>query len=207
MIVFKGFNKDLACTRGAGCFRYEIGATATAKEAQTAHTGLHSCREPFGVLNYYSNYGTDRYCICEAAGDINEDGDHRVSSTELTPLKELTPQELAMYEAAWIEKHPLLPYSSRVLKDSGADNGFFAVVRGKDPEAEAKTEGTVLILIQEFKTKRTIKSIKVFNIKTGKDKGRYGMEGKYAKGTSKKTQNAICDSGDIRPSKRRSSGQ
>lgn len=181
MIVFKGFGPDLACTRGSGRFQYKIGVTATAETAQTASSGLHACKEPFGVLKYYSNFESDRYCICEAAGDINEDGDHRVSSTMLTPIKELTPQELAMYEAAWMQKHPSLPYSPEVSKEEGTDNGFFAVVRGKDPKGRAITKGSVIILLQEFKTKTDIKAISVYAVKKCKDKGWYRIGGRCEK--------------------------
>lgn len=178
MIVFKGFNKDLTCTRGNGSFKYEIGRTATAEAAETARCGLHSTKEPFEVLRYYSNFKSDRFCVCEAGGDINEDGDHRVSSTMLTPIKEITPQELAMYEAVWMQKHPTLPYSREVCKEDGTDNGYFAVIRGKDPVGKAVTKGAVIILLQEFKTKSDIKQAAVYRIEKAKDKGRYGIGGK-----------------------------
>ena len=202
MIVFKGFNSDLACTRGSGRFQYKIGETATAEEAQTAKCGLHSTKEPFEVLRYYSNLEKDRFCICEAAGDINEDGDHRVSSTKLTPIKEITPQELAIYEAVWIEKHPSLPYSPEVCKEEGTDNGYFTVVRGKDPRGKAVTVGTVIILLQEYKTRKDIKAAAVYQIETVKDKGWYQIGGKCEKGYSAKIKDAPGDSRDRKKSKR-----
>ena len=190
MIVFKGFGHDLACTRGSGRFQYKIGKTATASEAKTARSGLHSTKEPFGVLRYYSNFEYDRFCICEAAGDIDEDGDHRVSSTMLTPLKEITPQELAMYEAVWIQKHPTLPYSNKVCRDTGHDNGYYAIVRGKDPKCQAVTKGAVVILIQEYKTKKTVKDIAIYRITSTKDIGWYQIGGKVEKRNIKKTKNS-----------------
>ena len=196
MIVFKGFGPDLACTRGSGRFQYKIGETATAEEAQTAKCGLHSTKEPFEVLRYYSNFEKDRFCICEARGDINEDGDHRVSSTMLTPIKEITPQELAIYEAVWIEKHPSLPYSPEVCKEEGTDNGYFTVVRGKDPRGKAVTVGTVIILLQEYKTRKDIKAAAVYQIETVKDKGWYQIGGKCEKGYSAKAKNTPGNSGD-----------
>ena len=202
MIVFKGFNSDLACTRGHGRFQYKIGETATAETAQTASSGLHACKEPFGVLRYYSNFESDRYCICEAAGDINEDGDHRVSSTLLTPLTEITPQELALYEGAWLQKHPSLPYSKNVDDEEGTDNGYFTVVRGKNPTAYAITKGAVIILLQEFKTKNEIKKVAIYSIEHAKDKGWYQIGGKCEKGYSAKIKDAPGDSRDHKKSKR-----
>ena len=196
MIVFKGFGPDLACTRGSGRFQYKIGETATAETAQTASSGLHACKEPFGVLRYYSNFESDRYCICEAAGDINEDGDHRVSSTLLTPLTEITPQELALYEGAWLQKHPSLPYSKNVDDEEGTDNGYFAVVRGKNPTAHAITKDAVIILLQEFKTKNEIKKVAIYPIERAKDKGWYDIGGKREKGRIKKAANPQGNTGN-----------
>lgn len=204
MIVFKGFGPDLACTRGSGRFQYQIGETATAEEAQTAHCGLHSTKEPFEVLRYYSDFKKDRFCICEAGGDINEDGDHRVSSTMLTPLKEITPQELAMYEAVWMEKHPSLPYSNKVCRDEGTDNGYFSVVRGKDPRCKADSLDSVIILVQEYKMRKDIKAVSMYKIETVKDKGWYRIGGKCEEGYFEKTKNAPGDSRDHKKSKERS---
>lgn len=169
---------------GAGTYKYKIGRTEKTQKAKTANSGFHSTREPFGILQYYGNFKNDAFCVCEAGGDINEDADGRVSSTELTPLRRLTPVELAMYEACYIEKHPELK-ANRVQRDKGTDNGFFAMVRGKDPVAYGK-RGTTIILLQEQKSSRQIKQIVVFEI-TGKNRpGWYGTEGRRdAKGKVK----------------------
>ena len=175
MIVFKGMNKDMCCTMGHGRFKYQIGKKAVAKDAKTARTGLHSTREPFGILRYYGHLGTDIHCICEAGGDINEDESGRVSSTELTPLMKLTPQQLAMYEAAFIQKHPQL--NSEHIRETETDNGFYAIARGKNPKAKGK-RGTVVILLQEYARSRNIKTVEIYEIdgRTNKS-GWYGIGG------------------------------
>lgn len=175
MIVFKGFNKNMTCTMGRGAFQYKLGKTATAKEAKTASTGLHSTREPFGILRYYSNLNTCTFCICEAAGDINEDDDGRVASTELTPLKKLTPQELAIYEGVFVQKHPEL--SGEDFQEQAQDNGYYAIARGKNPTARGK-KGTVIILLQEYARSHKIKTLEIFEIDGRTNKaGWYGIGG------------------------------
>lgn len=161
MIVFKGFNKNMTCTMGLGTFKYRIGKKATAAGAKTAQTGLHSTREPFGVLSYYSNLNDHAFCICEAGGDINEDELGRVASTELTPLKKITPQELAIYEAVFVQKHPEL--SDQHFGEIAEHNGYYAIARGKDPRAKGK-KGTVICLLQEYRNSRKIKKLEIFEI-------------------------------------------
>ena len=188
MIVFKGFNKNMVCTMGRGNFKYGIGKKAVAEKAKTANTGLHSTREPFGILHYYGNLGTDIHCICEASGDINEDSKGRVASTELTPLKKLTPQELAIYEAVYIQKHP--HSSNERFGESAEDNGYYSIARGKNPKAAGK-KGTVVILLQEYTRSAKIKALEIYDIdgKTNKA-GWYGIGGYIgAKRKIKESQN------------------
>lgn len=179
MIVFKGMHGNMSCTMGKGTFKYDVGKKATAAGAKTANMGLHSCREPFGILQYYGSLQFDCFCICEAGGDINEDEYGRVSSTELTPLKKLTPQELAVYEAVYLQKHPQFDESRLVMRENGEDNGFFAVVRGKNPVARAKKKGVVLCLLQEYSRSRNIKRTEIYEIDGKRNKrGIYGIEGR-----------------------------
>ena len=208
MIVFKGFHGNMTCTLGAGSFQYKIGKKATAKEAQTARTGLHSTKEPFGILSYYHDLDHDAFCICEAAGDVNEDEHGRVASTELTPLKNLTPKELAIYEALYIEKHPELDTSLYVKRNEARDNGHFAVVRGKDPKGYGE-RGTVICLLQEYASSKRIKKVEIFEIDGKENKsGWYGIGGRieHEEGEPEKTKNIEGDAGDRVKSKQRSSG-
>ncbi|MBQ6574508.1 MAG: hypothetical protein IJL90_00220 [Lachnospiraceae bacterium] len=195
MIVFKGFHKGMVCTMGRGKFKYKLGKKAYADAAKTANTGLHSTREPFGILSYYSNHGTDVYCICEAAGDINEDSQGRVASTELTPLKKLTPQELAIYEGIFVQKHPEL--SDTHFNEHAEDNGYYAVARGKNPTARGK-KGTVIVLLQEYARSHKIKKLEIFEIDGRTNKaGLYGIGGRInAKGDAAKPANLKSHSGN-----------
>jgi hypothetical protein len=148
MIAYKGFNKDLACTRGRGTFQYEVGKTYREDKAQTARTGFHCVEEPIEVLEWYSGDGA-RYCMVSAKGDISEDGKERIACTEMTILKELTLQQLGILECEWIKEHPNRKCSKRVERDSGTaeDNGI-VVVRGKNPKARGK-KGCVIFLLKE----------------------------------------------------------
>lgn len=148
MIAYKGFNKDLVCTMGRGMFQYEVGKTYKEDKAQCAGTGFHCVEEPIEVLSWYSSKDS-RYCIVIAGGDVHEDGNDKISCTEMTILKEVTLMELGMLECEWIIQHPKRTPSKKVERDEGeaAPDGI-VIVKGKNPRARGK-EGSVLFLLQE----------------------------------------------------------
>lgn len=162
MIAYKGFNNDLTCTMGKGRFRYEVGRSYQESEANCAQTGFHCVEEPIEVLNWY-RYG--RYCIVKAEGDIHEDGNERISCTELTVLRELTLIELGMLECGWMQKRPNRKYSSFVEQEKGYawKKDQIVIVRGKNPKAAGQL-GTTLFLVKEEKTSKTIAEIGVYQI-------------------------------------------
>lgn len=163
MIAYKGFNKDLTCTMGKGKFQYEIGKTYKEDNAKCANTGFHCVEEPIEVLTWYSS-NDSRYCIVNANGDINEDGNKKISCTELTVLKEITLQQLGALECDWLQKHPEREYSKHVLQKEGtARRGKIAIVRGKDPKAKGETGATIYLLKEAKKTKE-IEGIGIFEI-------------------------------------------
>lgn len=171
MIAYKGFNKDLSCTKGKGTYRYEVGKTYREEAAKCAHTGFHCVEEPIEVLRWYPTM-TDRYCIVEAAGDINEDGDDRISCTEMTIRREIDRKTLGLLECDWMLKHPARRYSSKVFHDKGyAGENDIVIVRGKDPRA-AGDIGSTLYLVKEHQG--TITDIGVYEID-----GREYMPGTY----------------------------
>ena len=160
MIAYKGFDKDLVCTRGKGRFQYEVGKTYKEDEAKCASTGFHCVEEPIEVLKWYTE---GRYCIVEASGDIHEDGDERISCTEMTILKEITLQQLGILECRWMQQHPDRKYSRMVKKNTGeAPKDGIVVVRGKNPRA-AGGEGATLFLVKEGKSKE-IEEVGVFQV-------------------------------------------
>ena len=194
MITYKGFNANLCATMGRGTFQYEVGEKYIEAEANCAKNGFHSCNEPLGVLGWYS--GPDsRYCVCEAGGEINEDGNGhgRVSSTELTLLKEVNVKQLAIIEAAWIQKHPLRENVKSVQIEKGHTEHGICVVRGKAPAAVVEKD-TCLVLIQEKPRSKNIDKILVIEKATA---GTYTIEGKRReKGRTKKTPNVKRNAGD-----------
>ena len=118
MIAYKGFNNDLSCTRGNGIFKYKLGKTYKENEAKCARNGFHCVEEPIEVLSWYSGSNA-RYCMVEASGDVNEDGNDKISCTEMTILKELTIEQLATLECIWMKEHPERKYSDKVYKNKG----------------------------------------------------------------------------------------
>lgn len=163
MLAYKGFNKDLTCTKGKGRFRYEVGKTYKENEAKCANTGFHCCEEPIEVLSWYS--GPDaRFCIVKAEGDIHEDGHDKISCTKMTIVREITRQQLGALECGWIQKHPERGTSKQVRRNSGtASAGDIVVVRGKNPKA-AGDLGATIFLLREKKGSKEIEEVGIYAI-------------------------------------------
>jgi hypothetical protein len=100
MIGYKGFDSELKCIG----YQYEIGKTFeidsnkeltlcpinTDKEA-----GLHFCKSPLNVLNYYPNEKGNRYAVVESIGKTIFDCiDSIVATDKLKIIKEITYSEL-----------------------------------------------------------------------------------------------------------------
>lgn len=163
MIAYKGFNKDLVCTMGRGQFQYEVGKTYKENSAQCASTGFHCVEEPIEVLSWYSA-GTSRYCIVNAGGDIHEDGDDKISCTEMIILKEITLQQLGALECKWLQDHPERESSRHVRKNEGTAAGKgIVIVRGKNPKA-AGAIGSTIFLLKEKKGEKTIDEVGIYEI-------------------------------------------
>lgn len=163
MIAYKGFNKDLVCTMGKGEFQYEVGKTYREEEAKCANTGFHCVEEPIEVLTWYSS-GDSRYCIVEISGDIHEDGNNKISCTEMTIVREVTLQQLGALECRWIQKKPERKYSRHVKKDSGcARENNIVIVRGKNPKAKGKI-GSTIFLLKEKKNSTDIAEVGAYEI-------------------------------------------
>lgn len=163
MIAYKGFNKDLTCTRGKGTYKYQIGKTYKEDKAQCVSTGFHCCEEPIQVLDWYNSCDS-RYCIVSAGGDIHEDGTGRVSCTEMTILKEITLEQLGILECQWILKNYDRKESSLICKDEGtARENKIVIVRGKNPKAAGKP-GATIFLVKEKKKSKEIKEMSVYKI-------------------------------------------
>lgn len=163
MKAYKGFDKDLTCILGKSPFKYEIGKTYTEKAAKCASTGFHCVEEPIEVLRWYYNEDS-RYCIVEASGDIHEDGNDKISCTEMTIVKEVSLEQIGALECLWVEKHFDRVASDFVKKDEGtASKNGIVVVRGKNPKASGE-EGSALFLLQEAKRGKNIIGIGAYKI-------------------------------------------
>ena len=155
MRAYKGFNSNLDCTRGQGVFHYEVGKTYKEDKAQCASTGFHCVEQPIDVLTWYEGNGA-RFCEVEASGDINEDGDDRISCTEMTIIRELTLEQLAMLQCLWIADHPERKVSKHVLKDFGkATKNGVVIVEGRNPKAEGEL-GSMIFLVKTDRHHETI---------------------------------------------------
>ena len=75
--AYKGFDSNLTC-RG---FQYEVGKEYTHEgKVNACNKGFHACKNPFDVLNYYSNFTEMRYCTVEQSGEIDKEQDKIASS-------------------------------------------------------------------------------------------------------------------------------
>lgn len=163
MVAFKGFNKDLTCTKGKGIFQYEIGKEYVEDKAQCASTGFHCCEEPIEVLTWYPQKDA-RFCMVEAGGDIHEDGKNKISCTEITIKKEISLELLGGLECKWIMQHPERETSRLVhAEEWEAYEGEIAIVRGKNPKAKGAI-GTTIFLLKEKPKGKEIKEAGAFLI-------------------------------------------
>ena len=129
MIAYKGFAPGLVC-RG---YQFQMGLNVTEK-ANCRENGFHCAEDPLDCLSYYSDIRNSEYYIVDAGGDIDEDGqDTKISCTELTILKKLTPMELFMHALAFMVDHPKREWSSHVVRDKANARCGYAAVRGRDP--------------------------------------------------------------------------
>lgn len=187
MIVFKGTNQDMKCTKGNGTFRYNLGETIKEEQSKTARKGLHCTENPFLVLDWYGLGRGNRYFLCEAAGSIDEDKeDNKIACTELTVKKELTVKELAGYGMMYMVSHPLRSWkkSGHMLeiaegKAEASCAGAIAIARGENPKVRGAA-GSYLGLIRE--NAGLIEEAKLFTVEGDiKPDTWYTLEGRQPK--------------------------
>lgn len=155
MIAYKGFRPDLTCTMGKGTFQYRIGETVREDKSKCIREGLHCCEYVLDCMTYYGMNGENRFCMVEASGSIDEDGDDKISCTEMTIIKELSPKQIASAAMAYMVQHPLRDWKKNgrnlcVQEDRAEcreENGI-AIARGADPMVKGE-KGTVIGLLKE----------------------------------------------------------
>lgn len=155
MIAYKGFRHDLTCTMGKGIFQYRIGETVREDKSKCVREGLHCCEYVLDCMNYYGLDGKNRFCMVEAAGSIDEDGNDKISCTEMTIVKELTSKQIASAAMAYMVQHPLRDWKKNggnlCVQEEKAEclgEGGIAIARGADPVAKGG-KGTVIGLLKE----------------------------------------------------------
>lgn len=155
MMAFKGLTKDLVASMGAGQKVLEPGVTYREEKSKTASCGWHCTENPFECLVYFP-LGENRHFRVEAGGNIDEDGQNRISCTEITLIEELDRKKLAGYGMMYMVQHPL----RKDWEQSGAhlqvvadqveagQEGDIAIARGPNPKAKGPA-GAILGLILE----------------------------------------------------------
>ena len=144
VIAYKGFHKGLICMG----YQFVMGKNVTEK-ANCRENGFHCAENPLDCLNYYQDIGNSEYCIVAAGGDLDEDGtDTKISCTELTILKRLTPKDFFLHVLVYMADHPKRKRGANVQMEKGEAAQGYAVVRGKSPQAKGKI-GDILALAKE----------------------------------------------------------
>ena len=164
IMAYKGFKRDLSCTRGGHRFQYQEGVWHEEEEAKCVSTGLHCAENPLDCLDYYPDMKNSVYYIVLADGDVHEDGtDSKISCTRMKLVKELGLKEFVMHSLNYIFRHPYREDNRRVKKDMGEAEGGFAVVRGKEPMAKGKP-GDILAFAKEEPGGRDISELGLYEV-------------------------------------------
>ena len=90
MIGFKGFDKDLKCRD----FQYKVGETFEENvNPKTCNKGLHFCKMPLDVFNYYEPKDGNKFAMVESLGDMDKSND-KVATNKLRIDTELSISDL-----------------------------------------------------------------------------------------------------------------
>ena len=139
VLAYKGFDLDLSCTSRGNRFQYVLGQWNEEPEANCGKNGFHCAENPLDCLTYYPNIEQSEYCLVDASGDVDEDGDDsKIACTELAIVKKLKRDEFFLHALAYMVDHPGREWNSLVQKDKGCTQQGFAIVRGADPVAMGK---------------------------------------------------------------------
>ena len=124
------------------------------KAANCAKNGWHAATDPLCCLSYYPNEDKSEFWLCDASGDIDEDGsDEKLSCTELTLLRQLSKFEFVTHAVAYILKNP-------EKYPQGFSHGSIHIVRGVSPKASGAL-GDVLAFIRESEGEVTVAVIEI----------------------------------------------
>lgn len=164
IMAFKGFKKDLTCTKGGKSYQYQKEGWNEEEKAKCVSNGLHCAENPLDCLNYYPDMGNSVYYIVIADGDVNEDGtDSKISCTRMKLVKELSQKEFVMHSLNYIFRHPYRKDNNRVRKGIGKAEGGFVIVRGKNPVAKGQ-RGDILAFAKEEAGRRDISELGMYEV-------------------------------------------
>lgn len=179
MIAYKGFTPELTSRMGDGIKKnctFKPGMTKRAKGSKTAKEGYHCCENPFDCLGYYPLDGKNRFFVVDAAGDIDEDKDGRISCTKITLLRELSLSEFAVEGMLYIIKHPQREgwqqsyYNCKVWQDSAKaeGEGCIAIARGERPRVKGAAGAVVGMILEKDGEILAAKAVRVTSGIAGK---------------------------------------
>lgn len=164
--AYKGFNKDLTCTKGHGIFQYRANEWMEEPEANCVRNGFHCCYNPLDCMSYYSDFKRSVYYVVNADGDIHEDGsDTKIACTRIKLVKKLTMEEFVAHALIYMSDHPYLE-SNHIVKNErayGKPYDGFWIVRGKNPVCAAPI-GTVVGMAQEAADSKEIVAMTVYKV-------------------------------------------
>lgn len=124
------------------------------KEANCVKNGWHAATDPLCCLTYYPDEERSEFWLCNASGDIDEDGcDEKLSCTELTLLRQLSKFEFVTHAVAYILKNP-------EKYPQGFSHGSIHIVRGGYPKASGAL-GDVLAFIRESEGETAVGVIEI----------------------------------------------
>ena len=119
---YKGFNSNLSCRD----FQYEVGKEyAVNGEVKLCVNGFHASENPLDVLDFYNDFLTDRYCIVEQYGDIDESSDKiKIASSNIRIKEEIGWDGLLSRGVEWMNNTPIIDkqdFNRKIINDGGAD--------------------------------------------------------------------------------------
>lgn len=145
MWVYKALNPGLVCLG----VQLKSGMNIE-PEANCKRNGWHAAEDPLDCLTYYHDEKNSELWVCDAGGDIDEDGvDSKVSCTHLRLIKRLTLEEFVIHAIAYMLRHP------ERRKREAFHHGSIHIVCGPTPKASGKA-GDVLGLLQERDGRRGV---------------------------------------------------
>ena len=166
IIAYKGFNENLCCRE----FQYEIGKEyEQSGEIKCCENGFHACKNPFDVLDYYSN-PKNRYCVVEQSGTIKSDKEgKKQASSKIKIIKEISFAELFKAGIKWLNEK------------NDRNNRGYAQIGSSEFEAEIATDDSYAQIGSSGEyTKIATSGIHALIGTSGRD-SRIGSSGSYTK--------------------------